>query len=102
MCMQDCSSSSVIDESHQLAECECDSNVQGTCEVAKKAKLQSCCKELVFKQHSSKVSLVDCDHTQSKSLFESEHTTNTSLIESDHTEKCSTVSYCVSNRYFRE
>jgi len=28
--MQDCSSSSVIDESHQLAERECDSNVRGT------------------------------------------------------------------------
>ena len=60
-------------------------------EFVKKAKLQSCCKELVFKQHNSSESLIDSNHTQSSSL-----------IESDHTKKSSTVSYCVSNRYFRE
>ena len=60
-------------------------------EFAKKAKLQSLCEGLVFKQHNSSESLIDSNHTQSSSL-----------IESDHTEKCTTVSYCVSNRYFRE
>ena len=60
-------------------------------EFVKKAKLQSCCKELVFKQHNSSESLIDSNHTQSSSL-----------IESDHTKKSSTVSYCVSNHYFRE
>ena len=60
-------------------------------EFAKKAKLQSLCEGLVFKQHNSSESLIESNHTQSSSL-----------IESDHTEKCTTVSYCVSNRYFRE
>ena len=66
-----------------------DANGNGE-EFAKKAKLQSCCKELVFKKHNS-----------SESLIESNHTQKSSLIESDHTKKSSTVSYCVSNRFFR-
>jgi hypothetical protein len=77
-------------------------DADGSGETAKRAELESCCKELVFKKHSSSVPLIESDQTQNKSLIDSDQTKSTSLIESDQTKKCSTVSYCVSNRYFRE